>query len=94
MTYGLLVLCFSYSPELKWKRLRLLYDTQLSYTKADNTMVCDEYRGTAVPWYGCPDLARKHDPLDFYLRKYWGTLDENGMHMTWLASGSTQHETI
>ena len=50
---------------------------------------------TAVPWYGCPDLARKHDSLEFFLRKYWGTIDKNGMLMTWLASsGSAPHENF
>ena len=48
----------------------------------------------AVPWYGCPDLPRKHDPLEFFLRKYWGTIDKNGAYMTWLASGSAPHENF
>ena len=49
MTYGLLVLYFRGSPHLKWKNLRLLCDTQLSYTKVDSAMVCDKYHDTAVP---------------------------------------------
>ena len=49
---------------------------------------------TAVPWYGCPYLPRKHDPLEFFLRKYWGTIDKNGAYMTWLASGSAPHENF
>jgi hypothetical protein len=36
---------------------------------------------TAVPWYGCPYLPRKHDPLEFFLRKYCGTIHKNGAHM-------------
>ena len=92
MTYGLLVLYFRCSPDLKWKSLRLLCDTQLS-TKVDNTMVCDTYHGTTIPWYGCLDLARKHDPLEFISPKIledprwkWDA------KMTWLASESTQHD--